>query len=121
MKPEYTVFVCQNVRPASHREGCCHARGGPEVLAAFRERVAAAGLTAWVDLRPSGCLDACPHGPVAVVYEGRGMSKPPGKLARLWKRGVRYGGLVPRDVAAIVDLHLGAGDANAPQLKRCQF
>ncbi len=117
MKPEFTVFVCQNVRPVSHREGCCHARGGPELLAAFRAGVSAAGLDDRVDVRPSGCLDACPHGPVAVVYEGRGLATPPGKLARLWTRGVWYGGLVPRDVAAIVERHLAGGEPVA----RCRF
>ena len=39
----------------------------------------------------------------------RGLDRPPGKLARLWTRGVRYGRLVPRDAAQIVREHLAGG------------
>lgn len=106
MNDGYTIFVCQKHRPPTEREGCCLARGGPELLAAFEAAVAAAGLEASVAVRPSGCLDHCPDGPAVLVVPGHGRTKAPTGFARLFSRGVAYGRLVPRDAGAIVREHL---------------
>jgi (2Fe-2S) ferredoxin len=109
MNTPCTVFVCQHHRSPSEREGCCRARGGAELLAAFQAAVVEAGLQAHVTVRASGCLDRCPDGPVAWVVPGAGRAKPPAGLARLLTRGVAYGRLVPRDVGQILREHLLEG------------
>lgn len=117
MNAPYTIFVCQQHRPPTDREGCCRARGGAELLAAFEAAINVAGLQDQVTVRASGCLDRCPAGPVALVLPGAGRAKPPAGLARLFSRGVAYGRLVPRDVGQIVREHLVAGQPVA----RCRI
>jgi len=86
------VFVCIQSRPQGGRPAC-GGRGGPELLAALREAVAARpGL--W-DVAVTGCecLGPCFDGPNAVVYPD----------------GVWYAGATPEDVPAIVEEHLAGG------------
>ncbi len=103
MPPPYQrhVFVCTNERSASDPRGCCHARGGEEVLAAFKQALKQQGLAGSVRANSSGCLDACAQGVSVVAYP----------------EGVWYARVTAADVPEIVSSHL-VGGAPVERLKR---
>ena len=65
---KHHVFICCNQRPEG--ETCCNARGGSELQAYAKDRIAALGLKGRgkVRINKAGCLDRCDEGPVLVVY-----------------------------------------------------
>jgi (2Fe-2S) ferredoxin len=93
MRYAHHLFVCENRRDPSDPRGCCAARGGEEVRAALKAELKRRGLTATARANGAGCLDACEHGPVMVVYP----------------EGVWYRGVTPADVPEIVEKHLVGG------------
>jgi (2Fe-2S) ferredoxin len=89
------VFVCTQQKPAGAT--CCGARGGEQVLAAFREEVMRRGLTGQVGVTAAGSMGLCDVGPNVVVYPD----------------GVWYTGVQVTDVPRIVEEHLVGGRAVA--------
>lgn len=87
---ERHLFLCTNERPEGHPRGCCAHKGGAALKDRFKEALQSKGLSARIRANVSGCLDACEHGAVVVVYP----------------EGVWYGGVSPDDVAEIVERHL---------------
>ena len=87
------VFVCINERELEDSRGCCAARGGNEIAAAFKKRLFDKGLKRIVRPNKAGCLDQCAHGVVVVVYPD----------------AVWYGHVTLGDVDEIIDEHLLGG------------
>jgi len=87
------VFICVNERGAEDPRGCCQARGGVEVAAAFKQSLYARGLKRIVRPNKAGCLDQCALGVSVVVYPD----------------GVWYGGVTVEDVEQIVEEHIVGG------------
>ena len=87
------VFVCVNERELSDKRGCCAAKGGADVAAAFKEKLYAAGLKRIVRPNKAGCLDQCARGVTVVVYPD----------------GVWYGGVTVGDVDEIIAEHILGG------------
>src|SRR5687767_1555361 len=81
-KSQNHVFVCSNERTADDPRGSCSARGSAEVLAAFKQKLVAAGFKRVIRPNKEGCLDQCAHGACVVVYPD----------------AVWYGGVAPADV-----------------------
>ena len=90
---ERHLFVCVNERTADDPRGCCTARGGAELAAAFKAKLHALGLKRVVRANKASCLDQCAHGAVVVVYP----------------EGVWYGGVTLDDVDEIVREHVVGG------------
>lgn len=88
------IFTCMNEREQRHPRGCCGARLGQDIRAAFSVQLAMHGVR---DCRSnkSLCLDRCEHGPVVVVY-------PEGVWYRIED--------VETDVAEIVREHIVGGN-----------
>ncbi len=93
MRYRHHVFVCENRRPDDAPRGSCAPRGGEAVRRAFKDELQRRGLAGTVRANAAGCLDACAHGPVVVVYP----------------EGVWYGRVRPEDVPEIVERHLLGG------------
>ncbi len=72
--------------------GSCLASGAPEIAAAFKKELAAAGLAETVPVRAAGCMGPCVRGPVLRLGDG-----------------TFYQGVKPEDVAEIVREHLVGG------------
>ena len=87
------VFICVNERPGDDERGCCLARGGAEVAAAFKRKLYERGLKRIVRPNRAMCLDQCARGAVVVVYP----------------EGVWYGGVRPEDVDEIIEQHIVGG------------
>jgi (2Fe-2S) ferredoxin len=87
------VFICINERPDEDARGCCAARGGHDVAAAFKEKLHARGLKRVVRPNKAGCLDQCAHGVAVVVYP----------------EAVWYGRVTPADVDEIIEEHIVGG------------
>ncbi len=92
MQPfRYHVIVCTQQKPEN--VPACAAAGAGQVVGALYEQLGKQGLSDEVIVSTTGCLGACDHGPVMVVYPDA-----------TW-----YGQVKPADVAEIVASHLKAG------------
>ncbi len=66
------IFICENIRDESNSKQSCGRLGGVEIRNEFKKRLRELGLSKTIRANSSGCLGACKHGAVAVVYpEGR--------------------------------------------------
>lgn len=66
------LFVCINHRDPSDPRGCCASRGAEDLSEVAKAEIHRLSLKGKVRVNKAGCLDACAHGPVCVVYpEGR--------------------------------------------------
>lgn len=66
------IFICENIRDESNSKQSCGRLGGIEIRNEFKKRLRELGLSQTIRANSAGCLGACKHGPVAVVYpEGR--------------------------------------------------
>ena len=90
--PERYVFVCINERPADHPRGSCSLKRSGDIFSELREVTGERRLEN-VKVTFSGCLEACPLGPVVAVYPDN-----------VW-----YGGVTVEDVRLIVEQHLEGG------------
>ncbi len=122
--PQYRVFVCTKQREPNHPEGCCHNCGGMEIYQAFQKEIKQHKLENNVEIRPSGCLDCCEAGAVALICQPKKQdlswlpTKVRVKLRKLlFANKSMYGNLTPKDVSAIVESHLVKGKP----LKRAQI
>jgi (2Fe-2S) ferredoxin len=62
------IFICNNKRKEDDPRGSCSDQGSEELLSYAKERIHELGLKGKVRINKAGCLDACAHGPVMVVY-----------------------------------------------------
>jgi (2Fe-2S) ferredoxin len=92
-KFEKHVFICVNERSKDDPKGCCAARGGADVAAAFKKKLHEAGLKRIVRANKALCLDQCARGVAVVVYP-----------EATW-----YGGVTVDDVDEIVEQHMVGG------------
>ncbi|MDX1934197.1 MAG: (2Fe-2S) ferredoxin domain-containing protein [Capsulimonadales bacterium] len=83
-------FVCINRRPDGSPLPCCAARGGEDLLAAFRQEFARRGYPHGVKVSGATCLTSCQCGPTVVAYP----------------EGIWYGGVTPEDIGDLFDAHL---------------
>ncbi len=84
------IFICENLREKDHPRGCCAEKGSAEIKEKFKKRLKDLGLNSSVRANTSGCLDACEHGPVVLVYP-----------EQIW-----YGGVKVEDVEEIIQQHI---------------
>jgi (2Fe-2S) ferredoxin len=84
------IFVCENKREPGDARGCCNEKGSAEIREQFKKKIKELGLNTQMRANSAGCLDACEHGPVIVVYP-----------EQVW-----YGGVKLEDVEEIVQKHL---------------
>jgi (2Fe-2S) ferredoxin/predicted O-methyltransferase YrrM len=92
MRPfRYHVVVCTQQK--AENIPCCAAAGGVAVVDALHEQLGKRGLANDVIVSTTGCLGACDHGPVMIVYPDA-----------TW-----YGPVKPDDVAEITASHLESG------------
>jgi (2Fe-2S) ferredoxin len=120
---QYRIFVCTKQRPANDPEGCCYSAGALEIYAAFQSEIQQRQLGDRIEVRPSGCLDHCDAGAVALIYQPRRHelawlpTKVRVKLKRFFTpQRCLYGHLTGTDIPEIVESHFVQGIA----LKRCQ-
>lgn len=92
MQPfRYHVIVCTQSKPDNVT--CCLAAGGAAVVEVLQGELRKQGVADDVVLSTSGCMGACEHGPIMVVYPD----------------AVWYGPVKPADVAEIVSSHFKEG------------
>lgn len=65
-KPSHHIFVCGSFR-ASGAQGVCHKKESAQLLQYFEQEAGDRGLDG-VMVSSTGCLKACDHGPVVIVY-----------------------------------------------------
>jgi (2Fe-2S) ferredoxin len=65
-KPEIHLFVCASFRAGGETMGACDKKGSRDFLSYIENEILDRGLNAQVT--GTGCLKACDHGPVMVVY-----------------------------------------------------
>ena len=87
------LFICNNKRSKDDPRGSCSERGSDDILDYAKKRIHELGLKGIIRVNKAGCLDACAHGPVMVVYPD----------------GVWYNKVTPEDVEEILDQHIGQG------------
>lgn len=87
---EKHIFVCVNKRPDGHPRGCCADKGGTQLKEAFKNKLKDLNLSTKVRANSSGCLDACEHGAVVLIYP-----------EQVW-----YGNVTPEDIDEIVEKHI---------------
>lgn len=66
IKPTQHIFVCGSFRPTG-AQGVCHKKSSSALLQYFEQEASDRGLDG-VMVSSTGCLKACDHGPVVVVY-----------------------------------------------------
>jgi len=62
------IFICENIRDEGSAKPSCARHGGTELKEKFKNRISELGLSSTIRVNSAGCLGACKHGPVAVVY-----------------------------------------------------
>lgn len=70
-KPEHHIFVCASFRAGGETKGkggVCQKKGSLNFLPYIENEILDRGLNAQVT--STGCMKACEHGPVVVVYPG---------------------------------------------------
>jgi len=85
------IFVCTQDKPEG--VASCSANGSSRVLDAFRHELQSCGLANDALVTTCGCLGACDHGPIVIVYP----------------EGAWYSGVKPEDVSEIVRAHIVSG------------
>jgi (2Fe-2S) ferredoxin len=65
-KTEYHILVCNSFRLGGEPQGICNKKGAADLLGYLENEIIDRGLN--VLLSSTGCLKACEHGPVMVIY-----------------------------------------------------
>ncbi len=121
---KYCVFVCTKQPTAKFPHGCCGSVGAIEIYQALQAEITDRQLTDRVEVRPSGCLNHCAAGAVALVYQPNlvDLRWLPTKLRlkirrKFFPQRYLYGHLKLTDIPAIVEHHF----VNGKPLVRCQI
>lgn len=85
--PQKHIFVCENHRSEGSGRPSCGARGGKQIRAALKVKLAEADLHKEYRINRAGCLGQCEHGPNVVIYP----------------QGIWYGGVRVDDIDEIID------------------
>lgn len=67
-KPEFHLLVCNSFRVGGEPQGVCNKKEARNLLQYLEGEIIDRGLNAI--LSSTGCLKACEHGPVMIVYPG---------------------------------------------------
>ncbi len=95
-KPKHLICVCASFRAGGDPKGVCHKKGSVGHLPYIENEILDRGLDAQV--ASTGCMKACDHGPVMVVYP----------------EGFWYGGVEGEDaIDEILDALEDGGSADA--------
>lgn len=65
-KPEFHLLVCNSFRLGGDPQGVCSKKSAGDLLQYLEGEIVDRGLNAMVS--STGCLKACEHGPVMIVY-----------------------------------------------------
>jgi len=65
-KPTHHIFVCASFRADGEAKGMCNKKGSTNLLPYVESEILDRGLDALIS--STGCMKACDHGPVMVVY-----------------------------------------------------
>jgi (2Fe-2S) ferredoxin len=65
-KPEFHILVCNSFRVGGEPQGVCNKKEARNLLQYLEGEIIDRGLNAMVS--STGCLKACDHGPVMIVY-----------------------------------------------------
>lgn len=66
-KPEHHIFVCASFRAGKgDSKGTCSKKGAIDFLPYIENEIADRGIN--VAVTSTGCMKACDHGPVMVIY-----------------------------------------------------
>jgi (2Fe-2S) ferredoxin len=87
------VFVCSNRRPDGHPRGSCAAKGSEQLRNYMKARAKELAIPR-IRINSAGCLDRCELGPCAVIYP----------------EGVWYRLATTKDVDAVLERHILAGE-----------
>lgn len=87
---EKHIFICENKRPEGDPRGCCADKGGEKIRNLFKEKLKKLNLNLKMRANASGCLDACEHGAVVLIYP-----------EQTW-----YGNVTINDVDEIIEKHI---------------
>jgi (2Fe-2S) ferredoxin len=66
-KPKHHILVCASFRVKGEAQGACNRKGSTSLLPLIEEALSESGLEN-VMVSTTGCLKACEHGPVLIVY-----------------------------------------------------
>jgi (2Fe-2S) ferredoxin len=66
-KPKRHVFLCKSYRANGEGQGACAKKGAGALIPYLESEIADRGMSD-VMVSSCGCLKACDHGPVMVVY-----------------------------------------------------
>lgn len=65
-KPQYHILVCNSFRVSGEPQGVCNRKEAKNLLQYLEGEIIDRSLNAMVS--STGCLKACEHGPVMIVY-----------------------------------------------------
>jgi len=65
-KPKHHICVCASFRADGDPKGMCHKKGAAGFLPYIENEILDRGMDAQVT--STGCMKACDHGPVMVIY-----------------------------------------------------
>ncbi len=65
-KPKHHIFVCASFRVDGDSKGMCNKKGSIRLLPYIENEILDRGVDALIS--STGCMKACDHGPVMVVY-----------------------------------------------------
>ncbi len=65
-KPNCHIFVCASFRADGDAKGVCKKKGSVDLLPYIENEILDRGMNA--QITSTGCMKACDHGPVMVVY-----------------------------------------------------
>jgi (2Fe-2S) ferredoxin len=85
-KPKHHIFVCCSFRGNGEAKGVCHQKNAINLIQYLEMELSDRGLMD-VMVSSTGCLKACDHGPVMIVYP----------------EGYWYGGLSTESIDEILD------------------
>jgi (2Fe-2S) ferredoxin len=89
-KPEHHIFVCASFRTDGSPKGRCHKGRAVDLLSYIENEIIDRGMDALVT--GTGCMKACEHGPVLIVYPDN-----------VWYGGVESEAIVDEILDAIED------------------
>jgi len=92
------IFVCNNIREGGPAVLSCGRKNGDELRLSLKKMVSDNGLKKDIRVNRAGCLGACEHGPVMVIYPQGiyygGFNKP--DLDEIFKKSILKNEIIDR-------------------------